>query len=193
MADVDTRTRLLDAAQDLVQRVGANAMSYQHLSDAVGIRKASIHHHFPTKSDLLVALIERYHDDFLGLVDGLIAEGRDGADRLRRYMGLFEATLRRDACEKACPCGMLGAEVATLEPRAAARLRRFYEANDDRLATILAAGRADGSLRFEGEPATLARTLFAALEGAMLVARVDGGLKQFKKIAGQLRSLAGAR
>jgi len=52
-----TRTRILDTAQDLVQRIGANAMSYQHISEAVGIRKASIHHHFPKKEDLLEALI----------------------------------------------------------------------------------------------------------------------------------------
>lgn len=193
MTDTDTRTRLLDAAQDLVQRVGANAMSYRDLSEAVGIRKASIHYHFPAKSDLLVALIERYHERFLGVVDGIVAAGADGADRLRRYVGLFEATLRRDSCEKACPCGMLGAEVATLEPAAADRLRKFYAANNDRLAAILRSGREDGSLRFEGAPAPLARTLFAALEGAMLVTRVEGGWKQFREIAGQLLALAGAR
>src|SRR3712207_7018673 len=46
------RDRLLDVAQELVQRVGANAMSYQDLSKALGITKASIHYHFPTKADL---------------------------------------------------------------------------------------------------------------------------------------------
>jgi hypothetical protein len=46
MPEKDTRTAIMDAAQDLIQRMGANAMSYQHISDAVGIRKASIHYHF---------------------------------------------------------------------------------------------------------------------------------------------------
>jgi TetR/AcrR family transcriptional repressor of nem operon len=41
-----------DVAQELVQTVGANAMSYQHISKAVGIRKASIHHHFPARSEV---------------------------------------------------------------------------------------------------------------------------------------------
>lgn len=49
----DTRDKILDVADDLVQRVGLNAMSYTHISDAVGIRKASIHHHFPRKEDLV--------------------------------------------------------------------------------------------------------------------------------------------
>ena len=48
--NLDTKETLLDHAQDLVQRVGVNAMSYNDLSKAVGIRKASIHYHFPKKT-----------------------------------------------------------------------------------------------------------------------------------------------
>lgn len=57
----DTRTRILDVAEDLIQRVGLNAMSYKHISDAVGIRKASIHHHFPNKENLVDELLNRCH------------------------------------------------------------------------------------------------------------------------------------
>ena len=49
----DTKGKILDVAQDLIQRFGLNAMSFQHLSDAVGIKKSSVHHHFPSK-DLMV-------------------------------------------------------------------------------------------------------------------------------------------
>jgi TetR/AcrR family transcriptional repressor of nem operon len=55
----NTRIKILDVADDLVQRVGLNAMSYKHISDAVGIRKASIHHHFPKKENLVDQLLER--------------------------------------------------------------------------------------------------------------------------------------
>jgi TetR/AcrR family transcriptional repressor of nem operon len=181
MASSDTRKRLLDAAQDLVQRVGANAMSYQHLADAVGIRKASVHHYFPAKSDLLVALIDRYRAHFLNLLDQIEQREEKAAARLARYCRLFEATLQEAACDKACPCGMLGAEVATLEPKAAASLRRFYDENRRKVAEILEAGRKDGSLRFPGESEVVAWSLFAFLEGAMLVARVDGGVKRFRE------------
>src|SRR5215510_2912589 len=100
MSEADTRTLILDAAQDLVQRLGANAVSDQHLSEAVGIRKASIHYYFPAKEDLL----EAKHD-------------------------------------KACLCGMLGAELASLGDEAAKGIRRFYKANQERLASILERGR----------------------------------------------------
>jgi TetR/AcrR family transcriptional regulator, transcriptional repressor for nem operon len=68
----DTKTPIMDAAQELIQRVGANAMSYQQISDTVGIRKASIHYYFPAKEDLIQALLERYSKFFLQLVDNIV-------------------------------------------------------------------------------------------------------------------------
>ena len=114
MSEVDTKTRILDAAQDLIQRLGANGMSYQHISDAVGIRKASIHYHFPAKEDLIEALLDRYHDYFLKLVDQIIATEDSAKQRMKQYVALFEATLLTGKKDKACLFGMLGAELASL-------------------------------------------------------------------------------
>jgi TetR/AcrR family transcriptional repressor of nem operon len=189
--DEGTRERILDVAQDLVQRVGANGMSYQDLSDALGITKASIHYHFPSKADLLEALVRRYSEYFLGVVDRILASEGSGMEKLRRYCDLFAATLAESAGEKACPCGMLGAEAATLGGATLLRLRDFYAENDRRLRAMLEEGRRDGSVRFRGDAGDTAAVLFAALEGALMVARVRGGVEGFRAITGQLlRSLA---
>src|SRR4051794_36242328 len=55
-----TSDLILDVAQELLQTRGYNAISYQDIADRIGIRKASIHHHFPNKSDLAQALVRRY-------------------------------------------------------------------------------------------------------------------------------------
>jgi len=49
----DTKEKLLEIASSLIRQKGINGMSYQHLSDKIGIRKASIHYHFPKKDDLI--------------------------------------------------------------------------------------------------------------------------------------------
>ena len=69
----DTRTHIMDVAQDLIQRRGVNGMSFKDISDAVKIRKASIHHHFASKQDLVEALVTRYRKDFGALLDGILA------------------------------------------------------------------------------------------------------------------------
>src|ERR1051325_2727877 len=118
MAAKDTKTAIMDAAQELIQRRGANAMSYQDISEAVGIRKASIHHHFPTKDDLIEAVIERYAEDAFGLMDGIFASKLDPAAKLRHYAGLFEATLSDGKRDKVCPFAMLGANATSDDERA---------------------------------------------------------------------------
>jgi TetR/AcrR family transcriptional repressor of nem operon len=192
VSETDTRTLILDAAQDLIQRLGANAVSYQHLSDAVGIRKASIHYHFPTKQDLLEALIGRYHAYFLGLVDRIVAEESDPARMLDRYVELFEATLREGKHDKACLCGMLGAELASLGDEAARGVRHFFKENQERLAAILKRGRDARAFGFTGDPAALAGLIFAALEGAVLLVRAEGGVKRFRTLGDELRRLVAA-
>ena len=192
MSEPDTRTLILDAAQDLIQRLGANAVSYQHLSEAVGIRKASIHYHFPAKQDLLAALVERYHTYFIGLVDRIIAEESDAARMLDRYIGLFEATLREGKHDKACLCWMLGAELASLGDEAVRGVRRFYQDNQGRLTSILKQGQDAGVFQFSGKSEGLAGLIFAALEGAVLVVRAEGGVKRFRALADELRRLIAA-
>jgi TetR/AcrR family transcriptional regulator, transcriptional repressor for nem operon len=189
MEAADTRSRILDVAQELIQRLGANAMSYQHISEAVGIRKASIHHHFPTKDDLIEAILQRYAAYFGGLVEAILASNLPAAEKLRRYCRLFEETLREGDHDRACPCAMLGAELATLGSAAAGLIRRFYRENEKQLARLLEQGRAERTLSFAGSPRETAALIFALLEGGMLVVRVSGGAKQFRVITEQLIAL----
>ena len=189
MRSTNTKTAIMDAAQELIQRGGVNAMSYQHLSDAVGIRKASIHHHFPTKERLIEAVIQRYAAYFLGLVDGIAESKLDPEAKLRKYAGLFEATLCEGKQDKACLFGMLGAELTTLGSPAAAEVRRFYRDNEARLARVLEEGRERGQFRFTGKAKAVAALIFAMLEGGVLVARAEGGAKRLRGIADQAFAL----
>jgi TetR/AcrR family transcriptional repressor of nem operon len=189
---IDTRTAILDAAQGLIQTLGANGISYQHISDAVKIRKASIHYHFPTKEKLVEALIHRYHAAFLATVDEIVDSKASAPEKLAGYIGLFDTTLRDGKRGKVCLCGMLGAELASLGSPAAADVRRFYRENAKRLVAILDEGRRAGAFTFPGDTRATAMLAFSLLEGAMLVVRADGGVAQFRAITAQLRKLLGA-
>jgi len=188
----DTRTEILDAAQSIIQTHGANGISYQHISDLVKIRKASIHYHFPTKDKLIEELVRRYSRDFLDLVDQILHAPTSAPTKLKRYIDLFEKTLADKSGMKVCLCGILGAELASLGNPAVRLLRRFYWDNVDRLARILEAGRAAGALKFAGDGKTLGTLIFSLLEGAMILARADGGVNQFRALKNQLLKLLSA-
>jgi TetR/AcrR family transcriptional regulator, transcriptional repressor for nem operon len=189
MAQSDTKTQILDVAQDLIQRVGVNGMSYQDISDRVGIRKASVHTHFPKKDDLVAALLDRYSDRFLRLVDSILESSDCAEVKLRRYCGLYEATLSAGNQDKTCLCAMLGAEFVSLSDPLAERVRYFYRANVERLGTLLEAGLQDDSFRYLGDSGAMAALIFGVLEGGMLVARVQGGATQFHQSIEQMMRL----
>lgn len=162
--------RVVDAAEALIQQAGYNGFSYDDVAQQVGIRKPSIHHHFPTKAALVATIVQRYTHRFREQL--LRIEGRraTAAERLRDYAALFEATYQQD--RRLCVCGMLGAEAQGLPPEVAAEVQRFFDVNLEWLRQVFAAGQADGSLRAQAQaPAALAELYLCALEGAMVVGR----------------------
>ena len=187
--EASTRKAILDAAEVLIQTRGANGISYATISEQVGIRKASIHHHFPTKDKLVEDLVKRYSSEFLRAVDRIIDADTPAPSKLKAYIKLFDGTLRAAPGTRVCLCGMLGAELSSLSPKAASDLQRFYRDNEARLADILEAGRKEGTLRFHGNPRVLGMSLFAFLEGALIVARADRGPKQFGELSSRVLAL----
>ena len=181
----DTRTRILDVAQDLIQRRGLNAMSFQDLSDAVGIQKPSVHHHFATKAEMVRALLERFQIEFDENVSKVLESKASGRNKLKRYCGMFLQTLEEGDQDKSCLCGMLVAELYSLEEQESALVRRFFHSNIESLQAIFDEGAKDGSLRPGGSP----DIVLAALEGGLLTARCDGGPKRFSTMIRQLLKL----
>lgn len=192
MKSSNTRTQILDTAQELIQTVGLNAMSYADISQAVGVRKASIHYYFPSKDDLLVALLERFNPYFFRLADAILASPDSAEVKLRRYCGLFEATLSSGKQDKACLCGMLGAEVKTLNSHLSEQLSQFFQGNEIRLTQLLNEGLSAGIFNFPGEATAMAQLIFSLLEGELLIARAYKGVPHFRGVVEQLVQLVKA-
>ncbi len=60
----DTKTEILDLAENLLLDRGFNGFSYADISSALGVKNAAIHYFFPTKSDLGIAVIQRAKEMF---------------------------------------------------------------------------------------------------------------------------------
>jgi TetR/AcrR family transcriptional repressor of nem operon len=167
----DTKTRLLDAAADLAQTRGFNGFSFNDLAEAVGIKTASIHYHFPTKAKLGQQLISRYADDFMASLGAADSDTPEAC--LARYVGLFRETLGQG---RMCLCGMVGAEIAGVPKLLAPDVQTFFDRNCAWLTEVIArSGKSQPGLRAE--------VLLATLEGAMLMARVANDPARFDPIA----------
>ncbi len=190
MSETDTRTNILETAAELIQHRGYNGFSFHDLAARVGIKTASVHYHFPTKGDLGVALVRRHRATLVEALARLEAEEPDPWGRLRRYAGLFRATLEQG--HKMCLGGMLAAEHRTLPPELVAEVRGFIEDHERWLSQTIQAGRKAGVVTPNRPADEVARAFFAALEGAILAACAFGEFGRFDTAAawhlGQLRA-----
>ena len=186
-----TAERVLDIAQDMVQSRGYNGFSFRDIATALGIKSASIHYHFPSKTDLGAALVIRYSEGFADELRRIEARETGAVKRLRAFIELFRGTLKND---RHCLCGMLGAEKDSLPPPVSKRVRDFFALCEDWLVTVLRDGRKAGEIEFRGPPQAMADHLLALLEGAMVMARSLEDLGRFDKAtAAFLRILQPAR
>ena len=184
MPSNETRSTVLDVAQEFLQTRGYNAFSFRDLADRVRIKTASIHYYFPTKAELCRALITRQREQVAGALAAIDAMGLDACGKLERYADVFSGTLA--AGNRMCLCGMLAADYATLEPDIVRDLRLSLIDHEIWLADVLEAGQAAGLLQFEGLARDEARALLAALEGSMLLARAYEEPERFTQAARRL-------
>ncbi|MFG1932107.1 TetR/AcrR family transcriptional regulator [Mycobacterium sp. NPDC048908] len=76
------REEILDAAAELFTSLGYASTSTRRIADAVGVRQASLYHHFATKDDILDALLTGTVDQPLRLAGDLLGEQGPAAPRL---------------------------------------------------------------------------------------------------------------
>ncbi|GLS42333.1 TetR/AcrR family transcriptional regulator [Methylobacterium brachythecii] len=179
----DTRSELLMQAEALVRGRGYSGFSYADLADAVGIRKASIHHHFRTKEDLAIALVAAYDARYDEALAAILQGHSDGVARIEAYGRLYLSGVEQGL---GCLCAALAVELDTLPETLRRDIARFFDKHIAWLERVLAEGMSDGSIRASVEPAASARMVVATLEGALLLERLLAGSEGF---ASSLRAL----
>ncbi len=176
---MDRRTELLNCAENVARRHGYDGFSYADLAKEVGISKASIHYHFPSKAELAVALIERYastHTEALALID----ETSDiASDRLAAYVQGYRRALSGGA--KLCLCVAFSISRDSLSDEALSELDLFHTNSIEWLKKTFELANKDGSVTHSANPTLEATALLATVEGAQLVARAANKVADFDK------------
>ncbi|WP_263411075.1 TetR/AcrR family transcriptional regulator [Terriglobus tenax] len=188
----DTAERIKRVTHELLIERGYSAFSYADIAEAISIRKASIHHHFPTKAELVVAVLQQ-HREALERNTALLDEKLPWAsDRLRQYLGYWEACIREQK-EPFCIAALLAVELPSLPEEVQRAVKQHFEVLLGWLIRLLKAGARDGSLRLEQGAEAEAEMLMAVVHGAMSSARVAGSGQVYQVITNGVlqRLLAG--
>lgn len=164
---MNTREQIVQEADRLIRTVGYNAFSFQDISRTIGIKTASIHYHFPSKSDLGAAVVDRH----IELVEAFIRnqEGKPEPEQIHAFIGIYENLLPTN---RVCMVGSLGADFITLDPAVQAKLRLFSDLILNWLTGVLENGQQTGSLRISVHPRSKALMIITNLMGGLQLVRL---------------------
>ena len=176
-----TSDEILASARTLIMSGGYNGFSYADIAGVVGIRKASIHHHFPSKVDLVRTLVKRYREDAEVGVAALEQGVQDPLELLKAYAGHWARCIE-DASRPFCVCALLASELPALPPEVAAEVKAFFRFLSTWLTSVMERGSREGALNLSSEPRVEAEAFMASVHGAMLSARAYGTPEVFPTI-----------
>ena len=159
----DLRAALIECGLELIQRKGIHALTLREIGKRLGVSRSAAYRHFKDKDALLFAICEAGFIDFGNMVD---TARKDAGDSFAAQMDAMALAYARFADEHRDQFEVMFA--AVLKPGGAA------EAGGGRNLKILEESireaQRNGAIR-EGDPALLARVVWALVHGASMLRR----------------------
>jgi TetR/AcrR family transcriptional regulator, transcriptional repressor for nem operon len=185
---MDTRERILDSAQRLTQTHSFHGFSFQDIADEIGIRKASLYHHFESKDDVAVAMLQRAAHWVSAQFKKV--EGREPTERLEAYFDLFHEI--HGKAERMCPGGSFAAVLDGVSSPVQTTLHRFNKMHLDWLEEVIRDGVEQGQFTIDDQrPRDVATQILAGVQGALLVGRLSSDRHVLAVVAEGIRRYLG--
>ncbi len=162
MPEVTTKEKIVALAQEAIASRGYSAFSFRELAAELGIKSASVHYHFPTKTHLGVEVARTYRGQLQAAFEN-IADGyaNDPKKAIESLIAVYRYEAR--SSQRMTVCTMLGAEIKNLPIEIQTEMASFYKLN---------IGWLEQQFSRLGHPPDAAREkacqLFALLQGALI-------------------------
>ncbi|MEO0616987.1 MAG: TetR/AcrR family transcriptional regulator [Pseudomonadota bacterium] len=177
----DRREQIVNAATEAIKRDGLRSISFRTLADEVGVKSSSVHYHFPTKSHLAQQVVSRYTEEFVDRLAAIGYREKTLVGKLDGLVSVFEGVIDT---QDLCLCGMMSAELTSLDDSTRGALKRFFRESEEWLESVFVEHAAD--LATDLGARDLAILFMSGLEGASLVDRVQESrerLEAFRRLA----------
>ena len=169
---LNTKEQLLEAGLSMLLKHGYNDLGIQALLEATGVPKGSFYHHFGSKEDFALQVVDRYMQEVhQGLKAALQDKTLQPLERARRFFELSREKYRQDG-HLGCMLGALGQELAGVNPTFARQIENGVSGVTRHIAECLEEARHQGQLAPDADPVELANLLLNCWEGAALRSRL---------------------
>lgn len=186
---VDTETRLVESAQELLWERGYAATSPKAIQRRAEAGQGSMYHHFASKADLGLAALRRSADQLRAGVDTVLSGPGSAYERLSAYL-----SCERDAL-RGCRIGRMTEDPEVVaSPELRAPLEETFAWLAARLAEVVVEAQDAGEFAGDLDPVATAASIAAVVQGGYVLARAAWSTEPFDQaVTGALAMLTAAR
>ena len=187
-ASVDTKTMILDTAQDMLQRQSMSGVSFQELANRVGIKKGSMYYHFESKESLSIAIVERAIID----LKESFRRGKDktAVEQLNYFFSIYGVFL--GVGEKICPGAAFAGEWENLTNPVKTKVNRLIEVQIEGVRQIIELGIKSGEFKVKDQPHEyIARWIISSIQGSLITCRILGKEQNFEAVVAVIKQFLG--
>lgn len=184
----ESKTRILQAALQVIRAKGYSATRIEDLCAAAGVTKGSFFHHFCSKEELALEAAAYWDERTSGLFQSAEYHARPTArERLLSYIDLRKALVQGELPEFTCLVGTMVQELYQTEPTIRDACARSIGSHAQTLEADIAEAMRDCDLHPEWTPASLALHTQAVIQGAFILAKAKGQAKYAAESIDHLR------
>jgi TetR/AcrR family transcriptional regulator, transcriptional repressor for nem operon len=167
-----TKERLLEVGSAMLLERGYNHLGIQAVLEATGVPKGSFYHHFKSKEDFALQVVDRYMVEVHQGLDDCLNDGAHPP--LRRVRNFFEGTVEKYRTEGnlGCLLGGVGQELSGVSAVFREKIHWCFAEIARRIAACLEEARARGELPPDMDCRHTADLLLDCWEGAALRSRL---------------------
>ena len=154
----DRSEQILDFAEREIRKNGFDGVSFRDIADAIGVKSASVHYHFPTKANLGAEVTRRYATRFIEALGSASDPSETSSDRMRRLADGYIEAYKEDT--STCLCAVLGSVVNHLPDETSKEVRGYYAQLQEWVRTALS----------QSDTALAPNVVVGTLQGAMILA-----------------------
>ena len=174
------RGSILETGRRIMAGKSFSAVGLNEILEAAGVPKGSFYHYFSSKDAFGEAMLTAYFEDYLADLEEILRRpGLTMAQRLMAYLQQWQETQSLLDCRGKCLAVKLSAEVADLSEDMRAALDRGTSAIIRHLKHAIERGGAEGSLSIDGEPGSVAQSLYQLWLGASVMVKIVRNTEPF--------------
>lgn len=169
----ETKTKMLKEGRALLQKHGYNGFSFQDIANILEIKKPSLYDHYPSKEDLIIAILKDYSEKF-----DLWSKKIDSLSPLQKVEQVFQVFYNFSCDEKkVCPVLALTTDLKVLSKPVQSAMKAFIDQWLAWLCAVIETGQKQKNIRNDIDSFELSQIVYSQVMGSQLQARVKNNPK----------------